>query len=719
MKRILIIGGHGIFGGHLARLLANESALDILVAGRSIDKARAFCDKFPAQAKLTPQFFDRNGDVVAQLRTISPDIVVDASGPFQSYGTAPYRVIKACLDLGLNYLDLADSSDFVDGVAVFNDAAQRKKIFILSGVSSFPVLTAAVVRNLSASLARVETITGGIAPSPFAGVGQNVLRAIASYAGKPITLTRDGHLSTAYALTESLRYTICPPGRLPLRPIRFSLVDVPDLRVIPRLYPEMRSIWMGAGPVPEILHRLLNGLSWLVRLGILPSLGFLSGLFYEVMSRVRWGEHRGGMFVEVTGADADGRNVRRSWHLIAEGDDGPPIPSMACEGLIRACLKGAPPAPGARAATQDLELKDYVALFGRRSIYMGFRDDSEDTRHPFLYKRILGDAWQRLPPPIQHMHEINRDRVAQGIARIERGEGMLSKIAAAFFGFPPAGQNVPVTVEFQLRRGKEIWRRSFGAHRFYSTHDEGRDRTGRLVYETFGLFRFGLALVVEGDRLRFVVRQARFFGLPVPPFLLPRNNAYEYIENGMFHFYVELGHWLTGPIVTYRGKLAASIASASTARDNRDIRYSYASDRALAAFPDDAPVFIFDGTCVLCSSAAQWLLRHDKQSLYRYLPAQSALGKALYAHYGLDMDKTFLVIDNGYVYEKSAACFRIAASMGGVWRALAVLCVLPEAFCDAVYGLIARNRYKWFGRTAYCARLPVDIKDHLIEGGLP
>ena len=120
------------------------------------------------------------------------------------------------------------------------------------------MLTAAVVRRLARGMTRVDAISGGIAPSPYAGVGLNVIRAIAGYSGKPIALVRDGKKTVAYGLTEWRRYTIAPPGRLPLGSIRFSLVDVPDLQVLPDLWPGLRDIWMGAGPVPEILHRALN-----------------------------------------------------------------------------------------------------------------------------------------------------------------------------------------------------------------------------------------------------------------------------------------------------------------------------------------------------------------------------------------------------------------------------------------------------------------------------
>lgn len=368
--RILIVGGYGVFGGRLATLLADEPRLQLIIAGRSLEQAQAFCAGMKAAAKLVPARFDRNGDVTAQLRTIAPEIVVDASGPFQVYGERPYRLVEAALVLGISYLDLADGREFVTGVRRFDAEAKRRGVFVLSGVSSFPVLTAAVCRRLAKGLDEVQAITGGIAPSPYAGVGVNVVRAISSYAGKPIELTRAGQLSTGYGLTETQRFTIGPPGRLPLRNTLFSLVDVPDLKVLAEEWPRVGSVWMGAGPVPEVLHRCLIGLAWLVRLRWLPSLSFFAPLFHLAINTLRWGEHRGGMFVKLEGS-AGGVAVERTWHLLAEGEDGPLIPSMAVEAIVRKCLDGAKPSAGARPATGDLELEDYEALFERRTIYTG------------------------------------------------------------------------------------------------------------------------------------------------------------------------------------------------------------------------------------------------------------------------------------------------------------------------------------------------------------
>jgi len=194
--RVLILGGYGTFGGRLARLLADEARLTLVIAGRSPSQAEAFCAAVPTQADMVPAMFDRDGDADAQLAALAPDVVVDASGPFQTYGD-PYRLVRAAIARGICYLDLADGSDFVSGIAQFDAEAKARGVFVISGVSSFPVLTAAVVRRLARGMTRVGSISGGIAPSPYAGVGLNVIRAIAGYSGKPVTLVRDGRKTVA------------------------------------------------------------------------------------------------------------------------------------------------------------------------------------------------------------------------------------------------------------------------------------------------------------------------------------------------------------------------------------------------------------------------------------------------------------------------------------------------------------------------------------------
>ena len=555
--KILILGGYGTFGGRLAYLLAGDERLTLLIAGRSIQKAKNFCEGLPSGAQKVPVVFDRNANVETQIREISPDIVVDAMGPFQVYGNDPYRVVKACIANGVDYMDLADGSDFVKEIRQFDHGAKAKNIYVLSGVSSFPVLTAAVVRKLSHSMTRVNQIRGGIAPSPYAGVGLNVIRAITSYAGRPISLIRNGKPATGHALTETMRYTICPPGHLPLKNTLFSLVDVPDLKVLPELWPEVESVWLGAGPVPEILHRMLIGLSWLVRFRILPTLLPFASLFHFVINILRWGEHRGGMFVSVEGTGPGGERIERSWHLLAEGNDGPLIPSMAVQALVLHCLAGKKPAAGARPATQELEVSDYEAIFKRRTIYTGQRESSSDTELAPLYRRILGEAWDALPAPLAALHNVTSGELkAEGAARVETGKNLFARLIGMLYSFPRAGQQVPVKVSFHRTDHGEIWRRDFAGRKFSTFQSEGGGYADKLLVEKFGPVKFYMALVLKQGELHSVTRHWSIFGIPLPLALSPNACVYEYAEDDDFCFSIEVKHWLLGLLVKYHGKLS-------------------------------------------------------------------------------------------------------------------------------------------------------------------
>jgi len=370
--RVLVVGGYGTFGGRVVALLEDEPRLTLIVAGRSMRRAEDFVRARRPRARLEAAELDRGANVVAQLAALAPAVVVDASGPFQAYG---YGLIEACIAAGIHYLDLADGSDFVAGVGVLDAPARAAGVFCLAGASSFPTLNAAVVRRLAQGLQRVDTIRAGIAPLPSGGVGANVIRAIASYAGQRVALRRNGVTGHAIAFAEQMRFTVAPPGHRPLRDRLFSLVDVPDLRVLAELWPELESVWIGAGPVPEIWHRALIACAHVVRLGLVRSLSPLAPWMHFASSKLGWGERRGGMFVTVTGRTAAGATAQRSWHLLAEGEDGPMIPAMAVEAVIRALLEGRAPRPGARAAMRDVELADYERMFARWRIYTGTSND--------------------------------------------------------------------------------------------------------------------------------------------------------------------------------------------------------------------------------------------------------------------------------------------------------------------------------------------------------
>lgn len=558
--RVLIIGGYGTFGGRLARLLANEWRVVLLLAGRSEAKARQLIGTLRSDAVLIPFRFDRDGDLAAQLAQARADLVVDASGPFQAYGREPYRVAEACIAAGVSYLDLADGSDFVAGISALDERAKAAGVFVLSGVSTCPALTAAVVRRLTDGWSTVTSIKAGIAPTPWAGLGLSVVKAIAGYAGKPVPLLMFGKPSTGAALVWTRNRTIAPPGELPLRVQHFSLVDTPDLRVLPPLYPGLQHIWFGAGPTPEILHRALNVMARLVELGLLPTLRPLAPAFHWAINRLRWGEHRGGMFVAVAGRDGAGAAIRRSWHLVAEGDDGPFIPSIPASLIIRRLLSGQTPASGARPATSDLELADFEALFATLAIHSGVRDEIPPTEP--VYRQVMANAWDAMPAEWRAVHDLREGALTvAGRASVERGRGLLARFVGAVVGFPKAGADVPVSVTFERKGWGELWTRTFAGKSFSSWQEPGRLSLRHLVVERFGPLAIAMAPVVEDGRMSLVIRNVTAFGVPLPLWLSPTTAAHEEIVDGRFHFDVEIGHPLTGMIVRYRGWLGPGTAS--------------------------------------------------------------------------------------------------------------------------------------------------------------
>src|SRR5262245_50647808 len=228
--KVLIVGGYGAFGGRLVDLLKGEARLTLIVAGRSLASAEAFCAaRSGSPAALAPAQFDRDGDLGEQLGALNPALVIDASGPFQRYGADGYRLPRACIAARAHYLDLADGAAFVAGIDVFDEAARAAGVHVLAGASTLPALSAAAVRRLAVDMSQIEAIEAGIATSPFAAVGGSVIRAVADYAGQPVAYLGPVSKVIGSPFLSQRRYTIAPPGRLPLSNRLFSLVDTPDL----------------------------------------------------------------------------------------------------------------------------------------------------------------------------------------------------------------------------------------------------------------------------------------------------------------------------------------------------------------------------------------------------------------------------------------------------------------------------------------------------------
>jgi len=136
----------------------------------------------------------------------------------------------------------------------------------------------------------------------------------------------------------------------------------------------------------------------------------------------------------------------------------------------------------------------------------------------------------------------------------------LARITAGIFRFPSASDGVTVTVTFDQSPNREVWTRDFGGRKFQSTVSAGRGRNEHLLEERFGPFKFGMALVLENERLNFVVRNWSVFGLTMPRSWAPFGDSYECEKAGMFSFHVEIRHPLLGLVVKYVGGLSPRVS---------------------------------------------------------------------------------------------------------------------------------------------------------------
>ena len=126
------------------------------------------------------------------------------------------------------------------------------------------------------------------------------------------------------------------------------------------------------------------------------------------------------------------------------------------------------------------------------------------------------------------------------------------------------------------------------------------------------------------------------------------------------------------------------------------------------------PIFVFDGVCVLCSTGASFIMRHDPHGKVRFLSAQSPLGAAIYAHYDLPLDASYLLITPEGTFTKTTGYFKLADILGGWFRLGKIFALVPRVVRDLVYDWVATNRYRLIGKSEQCALLTADQRARLV-----
>ncbi len=353
-NKVLILGGYGNFGKRIATALAKDG-IAIIIAGRDEEKAKnlhsLLQEKYP-NSNIEIAIFDAAKNLSSQLEKLAAAVVINTAGPFQN---ANYDIAKTCINHGINYIDLADGRDFVREISTLDDAAKKSGSLVISGASTVPALSSAVLEKYKNRFDKIDKMIFGVSPGQKASRGLATTKGILSYIGKPLK-SHAGVDKTRYGWQDL--YCITYPANLGNR--LMANCDIPDLDLLPKRY-NIGSIRFSAGMESFALHLGIWLTSWLVRLGLLINLEKHAKLLLKTSFLFDFlGTDAGGMHVILKGTK-NGLKKEVRWFIIAKNGDGPQIPTIPAIILAKKIIRGQIAQSGALPCVAMVSLEEYLA----------------------------------------------------------------------------------------------------------------------------------------------------------------------------------------------------------------------------------------------------------------------------------------------------------------------------------------------------------------------
>ncbi|SMQ23190.1 Saccharopine dehydrogenase NADP binding domain-containing protein [Pseudomonas helmanticensis] len=353
--RVLVVGGYGNFGSIVSRHLAQMANVALVISGRDPGKLQRKVDALNGQSGRVVEGWC--GDAMGSefgcaLRLLNIQLVIHTGGPFQGQS---YAVAERCIEAGVNYCDLSDCRTFVNGIGVLDVRARQAGVAILSGCSSVPTLSSAIIDEQRQRFSRIDSIEHGISSSAKMP-GLSTIEGVLAYAGKPIKQLKNGKVH------EVLGWQDLTLRKMPQLGTRLlANVDVPDMDIFARRYgAQTLSFKAGAGlKLGGVANGLLaqalkigllrDHVSWAARLHRL-------GTWFE-----RFGDGKSAMYIDVQGIGVEGKPLTMTAQLTALNDKGPEIPSCAAVALAAKMAQGYLPSAGARPCVGEVSVAEYLA----------------------------------------------------------------------------------------------------------------------------------------------------------------------------------------------------------------------------------------------------------------------------------------------------------------------------------------------------------------------
>jgi hypothetical protein len=351
----MVVGGYGNFGSIVCRHLIAMPGVALVISGRDSLKTLRKVNALHASSGRACESWC--GDAMdstfpSTLQAMGIDWVIHTGGPFQGQS---YAVAQGCIAAGVNYCDLSDCRTFVNGIDALDERAKQAGVVILSGCSSVPTLSSAIIDEYRHRFQRIDSIEHGISSSAKMP-GLSTVEGVLAYAGKPIQQLRNGQVHDVSGWQD---LTLRKMPQLGTRVL--ANVDVPDMDIFPTRY-GARTLSFKAGPGLK-----LGGVAnWLLaeslRIGLVRDPAIWAARLHRWGTRFeRFGDGKSAMYIDVKGLGSDGKPLSMTAQLTANKDKGPEIPSCAAVALVAKVVQGYCPEPGARACVGEISVDEYMA----------------------------------------------------------------------------------------------------------------------------------------------------------------------------------------------------------------------------------------------------------------------------------------------------------------------------------------------------------------------
>jgi hypothetical protein len=344
----MVLGSTGTFGRIIVQALLSRG-YRVVAAARSADKTKAIFQEQWQHPQFSYQIFDVQHDLlIAEITKAKAHLVINTCGPFQQQH---YQIAKACIVAKSHYIDLADDGVFVKGIEQLNLQAQQAGVCVISGASTVPGLSSAVIAAYFDRFTQLDSVRYGVSPGQKTARGLATTKSILSYLGKPLPWGSRYGWQQGY----SVKYPTIGKRWM-------GACDIPDHYLFKDYY-AIKKLEFSAGMESKVLHAGIWFVSWLVRLRMIRHLPSSAERLLKVSHCFdRFGTQDGGMHMFL-GGSKNGRPLQINWFIEAFNGSGTQIPSAAAIILADHILQEKTLKPGARACINLINLKQFIQYF--------------------------------------------------------------------------------------------------------------------------------------------------------------------------------------------------------------------------------------------------------------------------------------------------------------------------------------------------------------------